>query len=556
MSERVRRVDAGRTAAAEGARAATLSPRRGHHRARLALALIASVVLLSLAACWQPAGALAPSGADGNVPAGALDVRIDGAHPGAVIPSSFLGLSVETPILGSPAIVSQSPTLARLMRALGPGVLRISGVSVDRTQWMASPEAPAPWRAVTITPADLRNLASLMSATGWRLLLGLNLGHPVASALVEEARAASAILGSSLAGVAIGNEPDLYTRPPSAPFRFVLGSAALRPPEWGLEQYESEISGLRAALAGAGVRAPLYGPDTSTPRWLEDYADEQGPGLAALAQHVYPLNRCLSGQLLERGPSVASLLNARVALRESRRIAAYMRVAVSHGLPLRIDEANSVACAGQPHTSDTFAAALWAVDFALIAARHGAVGVNFHGGLGSCLAGGTIVSPWYSPLCTLPGGQLYARPEYYALLLMRSLEGCAFVPASYRTPRNIAVYALRAADGSLRVVIDDMETPDSARASKGASSPAPVWVALRAQRSYTRASVVRLSAPAAGARGGVSFGGSTVGADGGFAVPMPRPLAGTRGSFLVRVTPASVALVTLSSGAAVARSSG
>ena len=105
---------------------------------------------------------------------------------------------------------------------------------------------------------------ALMSATGWRLLLGLDLGHLVAAGVVEETRAASAILGSSLAGVTLGNEPDLYTHPPSAPFRFVIGSAALRPPGWGLEQYEGEISSLRAALAGAGAQAPLYGPDTAT----------------------------------------------------------------------------------------------------------------------------------------------------------------------------------------------------------------------------------------------------------------------------------------------------
>jgi hypothetical protein len=136
---------------------------------------------------------------------------------------------------------------------------------------------------------------------------------------------------------------------------------------------------------------------------------------------------------------------------------------------------------------------------------------------------------------------------------MRWLEGCAFVPASYRTPRNISVHALRAADGSLRVVIDDMETPDSAHPVKGAASPAPVWVVLRASRSYARADVLRLSAPSARAQGGVSFAGSTVGADGSFAAPVAQPLMGGHGDFLVRVAPASVAVVTLSSAPSSAR---
>jgi glycosyl hydrolase family 79 len=532
MSERVR-------SAIVGAGEATP---RARGRAEVLTALTVLIVAL---AGFQAGGARAAPRTAAHPPARTIAVRVDGAHPGAVIPSSFLGLSMETPVLSSAAIVAQAPALVRLMRALGPGVLRISGVSVDRTRWMASTEAPAPWQLAAIAPSDLRNLAALMSATGWRLLLGLDLGHLVPAGVLEEARAASAILGSSLAGVSIGNEPDLYTHAPSAPFRFVIGSAALRAPGWGLEQYEGEISSLRTALAGAGVQAPLYGPDTASSGWLEDYAAEQGPGLAGLAQHFYPLDRCLRGRLLKVGASVESLLGERVARRESRALAAYIRVAERHGLPLRIDEANSVACAGQPHLSDTFAAALWALDFSLIAARDGAVGVNFHGGLGACAAGGTIVSPWYSPLCTLPGGQLHARPEYYALLLLRSLEGCAFVPVAYAARGRVAVYALRAPDGSLRVVIDDMEL---ASARSGARAPAAAWVALHVPSSYTRASVVRLTAPRLSAQHGVSFGGGSVAADGSLPAPVPEVLAGGAGAFKVRVTPASAAVVTLAGG--------
>ena len=506
---------------------------RGLGARAVAPALLAALVLL---AC--PLARAAPA---------SIAVRVVGSgQGGAVIPQSFLGLSVETPALRSPSIAAPAPALWRLMRQLGPGVLRLSGVSVDRTQWLGSSERPAPWRIASIAPPDLRNLAALLSETGWRLLLGLNLGHPASSALVEEARAAKAILGGSLAGFEIGNEPDLYTRPPSMPFRALLGSGALRPRGWGLGEYESEISSLRGALSAAGVPVALFGPDTARPDWLESFAEQQSPGLAALAQHYYPLDRCEGGRVAKHPPSIAALLSARVSRREVQRIAALVRLAHRDGLPLRIDEANSVSCAGQQHTSDTFAAALWAVDFSLIAAQRGAIGVNFHGGLGSCALGGTIASPWYSPLCTLPGGQLHARPEYYALLLLRSLEGCAFVRASYHTQRNVDVYALRAPDGSLRVVIDDKET---AGGSAGAMPPpAPVWVALHAARSYTAASVVRLSAPSAAARAGVSYGDATVAADGGFTAPTGGALAGGPGSFVVQVKPASVAVVTLASG--------
>src|SRR5262249_37170700 len=153
---------------------------------------------------------------------------------------------------------------------------------------------------------------------------------------------------------------------------------------------------------------------------------------------------CRGERVAIPGPSVASLLSRRQAARESARIGSFVRAAARQRLALRLDETNSVACAGQPGTSDTFASALWALDLSLIAARQGVAGLNFHGGLGSCHRSGTITSPWYSPLCTLSNGQLRARPEYYALVLLRSLENCAFVPVAYRTSRDISVYALRA----------------------------------------------------------------------------------------------------------------
>src|SRR5439155_1547562 len=223
------------------------------------------------------------------------------------------------------------------------------------------------------------------------------------------------------AGFELGNEPDLYTRPPARPFRSILGEQALRPPGWGLSDYEVEVARLGTLLAQAGVAAPLWGPDTATGNWLDGYATAAGV-------------------------------------------------------------------------------------VALIAARQAVAGLNFHGALGSCREGGTIVSPWYSPLCELAGGQLRARPEYYALLLLRSLEGCAFVSATHRTSRNVSVYALRAPDGTLRVVIDDMQLPAGAASRTGRKSRAgPVRVVLKVEPAYQHAGVTRLSAPSPYAKGAVTL---------------------------------------------------
>jgi hypothetical protein len=513
----------------------TAPERRRQPRAAAALAL--GVALCMLGASSPAARAAASRRSATNEVA----VRVAPGPVGAAIPASFLGLSWETTVLGSPALTS--PQLAMLLRSLGPGVLRIGGVSVDRTRWSPTATAPAPWQVQAIAPVDLEHLGALMRESGWRLLLTLNLGHPETPALVAEAVAAGA-LGKSLAGVAIGNEPDLYTRAPSAPFRALLGGERLREPPWGVQQYEAEITALRAALAAGGADAPLYGPDTAGPAWLDSYVEAEDRGLAGLAQHFYPLDRCHGGRLLERGASLSSLLSARVAAHEQRLLRALVRVAADSGLALRVDEVNSVACAGQPRVSDTFGAALWALDFSLLAAREGVGGVNFHGGLGPCAAGG-IVSPWYSPLCELPDGQLRARPEYYALLALRSLEGCAFVPVTYSTTRRVQVFALRAPDGSLRVVVDDMELATKTAHHGSARPPSPVTIRISPPAGYTQASVLRLRAPAASSLAGATLGGASLAPDGSFPGGVSQPVAATRGSFSLKVAPASAAVLTL-----------
>jgi hypothetical protein len=512
---------------------------------RLGVLIVAVAGLLA----YLGTGIAAPSAAAAGPQERPLTISI-GSQPGAVIPGDFLGLSLETPALHLPAIETRSPLLANLLAGLGKGVLRVSGDSVDHTQWLPTPGPAASWALTTVTLEDLHHLAAVLNASGWRLILGLDLGHLQPSALTEEASAAGSILGASLAGLAIGNEPDLYTQPPAQPFRSVLGSDPLRSSGWSFSNYQGELAKARGAVAAAGASAPLYGPESATGNWLQAYASTEGADTAALSAHLYPLDRCRSERLLPHGPTIAQLLSAAVQQSETGRIRELAGIADSHHLPLRIDELGSIACGGQPGTSNTFAAALWALDAALIAAREGVAGVNFTSGLGSCQAGGTLLSPWYSPLCALANGQLTARPEYYALALLRSLEGCAFVPVSARSTRNVATFALRAPDGALHVVIDDMETATGgAGGAHASSSPRPISVTLRLGPAYKHASALRLSAPSAGALQGASLGGVALRANGTLPSPHSEPLASSGGAATVRVQPASATVVTLAAHA-------
>jgi hypothetical protein len=137
------------------------------------------------------------------------------------------------------------------------------------------------------------------------------------------------------------------------------------------------------------------------------------------------------------------------------------------------------------------------------------------------------------------------RPEYYALLLLHSLEGCSLLPVQYPSSLPLAIFALQAPDGSLRLVVDDMDVAHPSRHGRRSPAPAPVTLAISAPSPFGQAGVIRLTAPSAGARAGTALGGATVTGDGSFGLPAPQRLSGRAGRFRLRVSPASAALVTL-----------
>src|SRR2546426_48771 len=77
--------------------------------------------------------------------------------------------------------------------------------------WISDPGTPLPpWAHQAVTPADLARLGELYGSTGWRVDLGVTLGHPDAAAAASEAAAAVKWIGAGLDTIQIGNEPDLF----------------------------------------------------------------------------------------------------------------------------------------------------------------------------------------------------------------------------------------------------------------------------------------------------------------------------------------------------------
>jgi hypothetical protein len=459
-------------------------------------------------------------------------LRVDTSQPGSELAPGAVGLSVEARELGSGRLSAVHPSLVRLMRLLGPSVLRIGGNSVDLSWWTSTAESPPTWALDTITPADLRALRGLLTATGWQVLLGVDLGHFEPARAAEEVRSANQILGRSLAGIEIGNEPDSFSRQ----------RVGLRPPTYGIQEYLREAEAYRRAVAATVPNLALYGPATSTApsgiRWLS----QVGAGAHVfneLTQHYYPIKDCPQAVQVSPPPTAAELLSPAVRAEEGQVLKILARAAAGAGRAARIGETNSVTCNGSHLASPAFAGALWSLDWALRAASDGVTGVNFHGTLGICS------SFTDSPICASSReaamvGDVTAQPEYYGLLAAAQLEGGRFVPTSVsgRAPLpNLTTWATLAADGTVRIAIDNLSTI-------GLSQPVSISVPGYTSGSGYTVTEQALNGPSIEASSHITFGGGAVGGEGRW---HPKRVGPTRASHVVRVVlrPASAVIVTL-----------
>ena len=493
---------------------------------RRARSLPAGAALLATAAIVASAQATTQPAANGPVP-----VRITHAFVGRPIPQGFLGLSLEywalPRIAGDPNAVD--PVLVRLIGNLSAHpVLRIGGDTTDWTWWPTPGIARPPGIRYSLTPGWFQTARALAQATRARYILGINLEADDTALSVAEAHAVMSGLGRRrVIALELGNEPELYAVRPwyQGPHGGVLG----RQPGFDFNAFMGEFSRLRHRLPGV----PVAGPDTGNYGWLTPLPRflAAEPGLAQVTFHRYGLNECVSIPHSPRYPTVPNLLGAFASRELMKGVGTYVTIAHQHHVPFRIDEMNSVTCGGKLGVSNTFSAALWALDALFEMARGGVDGVNIH-----------VPHKWNEPFELHDvGGQWQAivRPEYYGLMLFAQAapEGSRLL--RILTPGSLVVrsWATLAPDHRVRLLLINHSLTQSGSVSVHQPGlPGP-------------ATIERLSAPSAYATGGVTLGGqsfaahSTTGELAGTAhTQLVRPR--TDGTYTITLRPSSAALVT------------
>ena len=476
------------------------------------------LTLCLVVASWYSGGSRAE---DTATPVKA-SVSVHPGKPGVKIPNDFIGLSCEKKILSRECFEPKNATLLALCRTLGPGVLRIGGNEVETTFWSRT-DAPAlesmqknrySLEPMTIGPVSVDNLFAFAKDSGWRVIYGLNLGTYDPAMAADEADYVLKVGGRQLLALEIGNEPNLYPKGPNRP--------GIRPGSYGYPQYKEEFVGTAKAIRAKNRKAPIAGPATTKfSDWMQRFMADFKKNITVSTTHTYPLSAAEDDPNAPRFASVENLLGSRFPDDWLPKLESSKAV----GVPYRIGECNTASGGGKAGVSDTFASALWCVDYMFDLAQHGAAGINIHG---------SFRPGKYSPIVFNNKQETYEPAViYYGMLFFCHAAQGRIVPTECKTTANLVSYATVDADGTLRVVL----------VNKDLTRPVVASVAFGSKA--TQAEVIRLTAPSVTATEGITLAGSAVAADGTWTPQPGEVVPCAEGACEVSVPSTSAVLITI-----------
>lgn len=491
------------------------------HLPRLLRALRLSLSLAAL-------GLAAARAADAPV-----TVTLDPASA-ATMPVSpdFIGLSFETqriePQDGKYYFSPDNAPLIAMFKTLGIKSLRIGGNTVDNLK-VPIPEL-----------ADIDSLFGFAKAAGVKVIYSFRLRQGDAASEAAQAKYIWDKYAASLECFSIGNEPDVF-----------IGST---------DKYFHDWEPLFTAISTAVPDAKFCGPSQTSnhdENWSVKMAATYGPTgkIDFICQHQY--SGGAGGAVKDPVVGRDTLLSAAWIQDKYQKYydLAVPPLADSH-LPYRMEEANNFYNGGAKDVSDSFAAALWGLDYLHFWASHPQViGVNFHNG--DQVAAGQSSAPCrYASFTTADDGY-FAHPIAYGIKMFDLGAQGRSVPvtvASADPAVNLTAYAFIGDDRALYVTFINKEHDASAHDAQitlnlGASAAAYA-------AAYGTAQEIDLQAPNhdVSVKEGMTLGAAPIENSGAWqgswhAVPAQPEGAKGDGSFHVTVPAASAVLVKLSAPA-------
>jgi len=442
----------------------------------------------------------------------AVKITVDPQTVVGRIAPDFIGLGYETSAVAQTNYFSaHNTTLVRLYRLLGTsGLIRIGGNISDHTRFEpdGTAEVHSERQVTVINRAVLTELGGFARATGWRIMWGLNLGTGTSAAAAAEAVAVAQALDGQLQSCEIGNEVDIH------------GGYTL--PYTNFPGYYSNFLAFKSVIRTALPAAVFSGPDSANNlAWVQQFGRAEAPDVRLLTHHYYRTGARTPGATIE------NLLQPDTAW--SGRMRHLQDLSRETGVPWRINEVNSFYGGGKAGVSDTFAAALWSLDYMFALASSGGAGLNLETDINQL---GWISH--YSPIVHDAAMQCHVRPEYYGMLAFAQAgHGDLLRLALEKSDLNLTAYATRAEPGVIWLTV----------VNKDLTRDAAVSVTLPV--GFASAGALRLTAPSVTSTNQVSLCGAEVSATGEWTPGPAEPVSVPAGVAEIQVSHASAVLLRL-----------
>jgi hypothetical protein len=388
--------------------------------------------------------------------------------------TGFAGFSFEKTHITNSTLTGTNAPLIALYKLIGPTVLRLGANDVDRCTWdpTAQPGPGGPPYSFNIGTAMVDGLGDFLTATGARIIYGVNYHSDNVPNSAAEATYAQTKLASSVYGFEIGNEIDKY------------GAWSTLQTQW--ESFATAI--LKDAPAASLIGPASTGGASSslTVPFAEAESAKFGDKLVLLTQHYY------TGSANTSSATVATLQTPKSDIASIT--TTVNGAAVKYNIPdgYRFGECNTFSGHGQMGVSDTLISGLWSLDLMFLNAEHGSSGVNFHGGE----TGMDGTKPfYYEPIMENNGVVQMVMPVYYSMLLFYLAgQGQVLGTTVTSSDADFTAYSLDyKTDGSTSVVLDNKNAATGVQVTVNAgtavASASAIYLQGAPANSLTAASV-------------------------------------------------------------------
>jgi hypothetical protein len=388
-----------------------------------------------------------------------VTITLDPQHPGAVIAPDFSGLSFEVSILlpnenGVRYFRPDNLPLIKLFHTLGIKNLRIGGNTSDRDVKKLPDEA------------DLDSLFAFAKAANVKIIYCLRLhnGDPQADAQIV--KYIMDRYAPQLDCFSIGQEPSAYPveKKDARANSERMGAANEK---YKYETYSADWKKFADAIIAAVPDVKFCGPSVhNNGVWAQKFIADFGKSnhVALITEHLYAGGA--GGKVPTPEIGRDRMLSDEFTSKYQKLYDGFVPLAISNGLPYRLEEVNNYFNGGATNVSNTFASALWGLDFMYWWAAHGAAGLNFHTG-DKVAAGYTLQPSKYTAFFSTTNGYLI-RPLGYGIKAFDLGSHGRFIPATISNPNNLnlSAYAVLGDDKNIYLTIINKEHGQTGRDAK------------------------------------------------------------------------------------------